>query len=95
MRRWKRKRSGALCIVSFRGGNGPGQYILSNYSRGGARLSGIVHTDAVPEFVVLFVRDRRIMEFNCRVVWRGSRDVGVQYLGPPKLLKLEELPARL
>jgi hypothetical protein len=49
MRRWRRKLSGAMCIVDFNDGTGGHGCRLVNFSNGGARLSGFVHASAVPD----------------------------------------------
>jgi hypothetical protein len=53
-----------------------------------------VQASAVPELIALFIRDRKIFKRNCRVVWRGSRDFGVQFLSPPTPMKLGRIAAR-
>ena len=72
MRRWRRKLSGAMCIVDFNDGSGGRGCKLVNLSNAGARLSGFVHASTVPELIALFIRDRQILKRDCRVVWRGS-----------------------
>jgi hypothetical protein len=91
MRRWRRKMSGAMCIADFRDGSGAQACRLENISNGGARLSGFVHVNAVPEFIAPFVRDRQVLKRDCRVVWRGLRDVGIQFLTPPTPVKLGQV----
>jgi len=44
---------------------------------------------------VLFIRDRQILKRDCRVVWRGSRDVGVQFTNPPTPMKLGQIAWQL
>jgi PilZ domain-containing protein len=95
MRRWRRKVSGAMCIADFRDGNGGYSCKLVNFSNGGARLAGVGHLTAVPEIIALFIRDRQIVKRDCRVVWRGSRDFGVQFLSPPTPMKLGQIGGRL
>jgi hypothetical protein len=94
MRRWRRKVSGAMCIVDFDDGSGGHGCKLVNLSNGGARLSGFVHASAVPELIALFIRERKILKRKCRVVWRGSRDLGVQFLTPPTPMKLGQIGVR-
>jgi PilZ domain. len=91
MRRWRRKMSGAMCIADFRDGSGAQACRLENISNGGARVLGFVHVNAVPEFIALFVRDRQVLKRDCRVVWRGLRDVGIQFLTPPTPVKLGQV----
>jgi PilZ domain-containing protein len=95
MRRWRRKLSGAMCIVDFNDGTGGHGCRLVNFSNGGARLSGFVHASAIPEFVALLIRDRQILKRDCKVVWRGSRDVGVQFTNPPTPMKLGQIAWQL
>jgi hypothetical protein len=91
MRRWRRKMSGAMCVADFRDGSGAQACRLENISNGGARLSGFVQINAVPEFIALFVRDRQVLKRDCRVVWRGLRDVGIQFLTPPTPVRLGQV----
>src|SRR4029079_19830177 len=87
MRRWR--------LVDFNDGTGGYGCRLVNFSNEGARLFGFVHASAVPEFVALFIRDRQILKRDCRVVWRGSRDVGVQFTNPPTPMKLGQIAWQL
>ena len=95
MRRWRRKVSGATCIADFRDGSGAHACRVENISNGGARLSGFVHVNAVPEFIALFVRDRQILKRDCRVVWRGLREVGVKFLSLPTPMKLGQIALQI
>lgn len=85
-RRWCRKPSGALCVALV-GGSTPVQCRLVNISNGGARVLGFIDTSALPERIRLFVRDRQMMR-QCRVAWRGTREIGVQFLGPARRIEL-------
>jgi hypothetical protein len=86
-RRWRRKPSGALCVALV-GGSTPVQCRLVNISNGGARVLGFIDTSALPERIRLFVRDRHIMMRQCRVAWRGTREIGVQFLDPARRIEL-------
>ena len=86
-RRRRRKRSGALCVVLV-GGSTPVQCRLVNISNGGARVRGSIDTSTLPERIRLLVRDRHITMRQCRVAWRGTREIGVQFLGPPRRIEL-------
>jgi hypothetical protein len=91
MRRWRRKVSGAMCIADFGDGSGGHMCRLVNFSNGGARLSGLGHLHAVPDCIALFIRDRQILKRDCRVAWRGTREMGVQFLSPPMPMKLGQI----
>jgi hypothetical protein len=91
MRRWRRKVSGAICIADFGDASGGHPCRLVNFSNGGARLSGFGQLSAVPDGIALFIGDRQIVKRDCRVVWRGSRDMGVQFLSPPMTMKLGQI----
>jgi hypothetical protein len=86
-RRWRRKPSGAVC-VALAGGSTPVQCRLVNISNGGARVLGFIDASTLPERIRLFVRDRHVMMRQCRVAWRGTREIGVQFLGPARRIEL-------
>jgi hypothetical protein len=87
-RRWRRKQSGALCIVDLCDGSKPVQCRLMNFSNGGACLYGFIDAITVPDHVRLFLRDRHILARACRTVWRDRRAIGVQFIAPPRKLAL-------
>jgi hypothetical protein len=33
------------------------------------------------------VRDRQVKLYRCSVAWRADREIGVQFLGPPKRIQ--------
>jgi PilZ domain-containing protein len=85
-RRWRRKQSGALCVVRFQGGT-PLECRLVNISNSGARLHCFIDPRTLPERIKLFVRDRQVKLYRCSVAWRADREIGVQFLGPPKRIQ--------
>jgi PilZ domain len=87
-RRWRRKHSGAYCIVDLCNGTKPVQCRLINFSNGGACLYGFIDATTVPDRVRLFLRDRHILVRDCRTVWRDNRTIGVQFIAPPRKLML-------
>ena len=55
--------------------------ILSNFSNGGARITGVRTTTIPDEFGLRITPRRRI--HNCRVVWRTDDALGVQFTDEP------------
>jgi hypothetical protein len=81
-------------MIDLHDGSQPRQCKMANFSIAGGRLYGFIETSSIPERVTVYIRDRRITKRECRVVWRGSRDIGVQFLTPPKIMKRQEIAAK-
>ena len=55
--------------------------ILSNFSNGGAKITGVRTTTIPDEFGLRITPRRRI--HACRVIWRTDDALGVQFADPP------------
>jgi PilZ domain len=55
--------------------------ILSNFSNGGARLTG-VRTVGIPDDFVLRVKSSHSPLHKCRVLWRTDDTLGVEFVAP-------------
>jgi len=55
--------------------------VLSDISRTGARLS-VDTPSALPEEFTLEIRTDLVR--RCRVIWRGEKHIGVEYIETPK-----------
>jgi hypothetical protein len=55
--------------------------ILSNFSNGGAKITGVRATTIPDEFGLRITPRRRI--HTCRVIWRTDDALGVEFTDPP------------
>jgi len=59
----------------------------------GGRLQGSLGTAGVPERIIIYMRDHKIMKRECRVVWRSSQEIGVQFLTAPQIIRRKDIMA--
>jgi hypothetical protein len=69
----------AWAMISACDGDWSSPCVLSDFSNGGARISGLNVRHIPDQFVLRMARGVRPR--NCRVLWRGTDAVGVEFTG--------------
>ena len=52
---------------------------ISNFSKGGARITYLAHTQIPDKFDLLMTEDGKVGR-QCRVVWRADKEFGVEFV---------------
>jgi hypothetical protein len=52
---------------------------ISNFSKGGARISYVAHSQIPDRFDLLMTEDGKVGR-RCKVVWRSDREFGVEFV---------------
>jgi hypothetical protein len=81
-RRSKRKAFEYVGLLDFCDGEVPRPCEVRDISTGGARLIVFTDTSEIPDTVNLLLSTSATVRRVCRVAWRSSTEVGVEFLKP-------------